>query len=261
MTVHNAAYRTLGLNFLYKAFAVDDLRGALAGVRALGIRGCSVSMPFKEIAVSFVDELDSAAVSIGAINTIVNDSGRLIGYNTDAYGAQVVLARLDLPRASRVLLLGAGGAARAILYALKSLGYSNITVANRSLTRIAAWPNSPDYSFLPWAERHAFVPDIIINSTSVGMTPSTHDIPIGEESVARTRAVFDVVVTPPETRLIQLARAQGKLAICGYEMSLHQAVRQFELYTGHAAPVAKMEECMKQLVGNHQRDPRWDSIR
>ena len=250
MMVHNAAYRALSLNFLYKAFSTDDLPAALAGVRALGIRGCSVSMPFKETAAGLVDELDAAATSIGAINTIVNHQGRLYGYNTDAYGAQQVLARLDLPRDGRLLILGAGGVARAILWAVRSLGYKNIVVTNRSTERLHRWPSSPGWSILPWEERNNYPADLIINATPVGMVPDVDEMPIGDDAIQRSRAVMDVVVTPMETRLIRTARLLGRAVVCGYEMSLQQAARQFELYTGKAAPLQNMEESLRQLLRN-----------
>lgn len=248
MTVHNAAYRAAGLNFIYKAFRVDDIAGALAGVRALGVRGCSVSMPFKEQVVPLLDALDPTAASIGAINTIVNDAGVLTGYNTDVYGAEMVISRLGQPRSSRVLLLGAGGVARAFLYALGSLGYADVTVSNRSTERFASWTERGKFAILPWDDRHQFVADILINATPVGMTPHEDDLPISEDAVARARAVIDVIVTPPETHLLRMARARGKPVATGLEMSLHQAARQFELYTGQAAPLEAMEESLKGLL-------------
>jgi shikimate dehydrogenase len=250
MSVHNAAYRALGLNFLYKAFSTDDLPAALAGVRALGIRGCSVSMPFKETAAGLVDELDVAATAIGAINTIVNDGGRLCGYNTDAYGAQLVLARLDMTRDSRLLILGAGGVARAILWAVRSLGYINIVVTNRSTERLRMWAPSPEWSILPWDERNSYPADLIINATPVGMGPDVDEMPISDEAIQLSRAVMDVVVTPFESRLIRTARTLGRTVVCGYEMSLQQAARQFELYTGKPAPLQNMEESLRHLLGN-----------
>ena len=248
MTIHNAAYRTLGLNYLYKALSTNDLPGALTGVRALGIRGCSVSMPFKEAALALVDELDPAAAAIGAINTIVNDRGRLIGYNTDAYGAHCVLTRLDMPRDSRILILGAGGVARAISWAIKCLGYTNAVVANRSAARMATWPAPLRWPDLAWAERNQHEADLIINTTSVGMEPNADAVPIDDDPIRCSLAVIDVVVSPLETRLIRTARATGRRVICGYELSLQQAARQFELYTGQHAPLSEMEESLRHLI-------------
>jgi shikimate dehydrogenase len=248
MTVHNAAYRALDLNYLYKAMSTDDLPAALAGVRALGIRGCSVSMPFKEAAVGLVDHLDSAAAAIGAINTIVNNRGKLVGYNTDAFGARGVLTQLNLPRHSRILLLGAGGVARAISWAIKSLEYPDVVIANRSADRPTTWPDALQFPTIPWAERNRYDAQLIINTTSIGMAPEVDAMPIGDEAIQRATAVMDVVVTPLETRFIRTAQGFGRTVIRGYEMSLQQAMRQFELYTGQPAPRAQMEDSLRRLL-------------
>jgi shikimate dehydrogenase len=248
MTVHNAAYRALGLNYLYKALSVTDLEGALAGVRALGIRGCSLSMPFKEQSLPLLDELDPAAESIGAVNTVVNESGRLVGYNTDAHGAQVVLAGLNLPTESRVLILGGGGVARAVLYALRSLGYLDIAISNRSPGRLSSWMGTPAPITVLWAARDQFPADLIINATPVGMAPDIGLSPIGEDAIHRAQGVMDVVVTQLKTHFISSALKAGMAVASGSEMSLHQAARQFELYTGHAAPLEAMERAASNFL-------------
>ena len=191
MTVHNAAYRALGLNYLYKSFCVTDLPGALAGVRALGLRGCSLSMPFKEQVLPLLDALDPAAESIGAVNTVVNESGRLVGHNTDAHGAKVVLAGLGLADESCVLILGAGGVARAVLYALESLGYNNIAVSNRTPGRLIDWTGAREPTTVPWADRDQFPADLIINATPVGMAPDADLLPIGEDAFRGETATDD----------------------------------------------------------------------
>ena len=132
ITVHNAGYRALGLNFMYKTFAINDIKGAIIGVRSLGIRGCSVSMPFKEKVIPFLDRLDPLAKKIGAVNTIVNDNGRLIGYNTDVIAVEKSLKPLQIKNDNDIIIFGAGGVSRAILVALKNLKLKNITVANRT---------------------------------------------------------------------------------------------------------------------------------
>lgn len=248
MAVHNAAYRAAGLNFLYKAFGVRDIAGALAAVRTLGIRGCSVSMPFKEQVVPLLDVVDPTAAAIGAVNTIVNDAGVLTGYNTDAYGAEVAIARLEQPRSSRVLLLGAGGVARAFLHALRTLGYADVTVCNRSVDRLSALNGAGTFAMVPWNDRQAFEADLVINATPLGMTPDEDGLPIAEAVVARARAVVDVIVTPPNTRLVRVAQAHSKPVTTGVHMSLHQAARQFELYTDHSAPLRAMEESIADFL-------------
>jgi len=121
ITVHNAGYRALGLNFMYKTFAINDIKGAIIGVRSLGIRGCSVSMPFKEKVIPFLDRLDPLAKKIGAVNTVVNDNGSLVGYNTDVIAVEKSLKQLQIKNDKSIIIFGAGGVSRAILVALKNL--------------------------------------------------------------------------------------------------------------------------------------------
>ena len=250
-TVHNAAYRALGLDFLYKAFGISDIAGAIAGVRALGIRGCSVSMPFKEAVIEYLDELDATAQSIGAVNTVVNDNEYLTGYNTDAYGAQIALQTLDIQSSDRVLLLGAGGAAKAIKYALQQLGIRNVLVSNRTTSKAEKLIEDTDYEMISWPERNQVKADVVINATSVGMQPIVEAMPIDENLLRSCRAVMDVVVSPLESRLIKEATDMGKKVVPGYKMSLHQAAAQFRLYTGEDAPIIIMERAIITLLQPH----------
>jgi shikimate dehydrogenase len=246
-SLHNAAYQALGLNFVYKACQVSDLAGAIAGVRALGIRGCSVSMPFKEKVLSFLDDLDDTAKVIGAVNTIVNQNGRLIGYNTDAVGAEMALEILKASPDESVLLLGAGGVARAILYALRQLGFKNVTVANRNLDRIEALQDILPCTPMEWAERQRDRFNLLINATSIGMNPEPDVMPVEDVMIRSARAVMDVVVSPLETQLIRQAQAAGKQTSPGSLMSLGQAMAQFTLYTGQPAPRQAMEQALREM--------------
>ena len=247
-TLHNIAFAALNLNFIYKAFATTDLAGAITGVRALGISGCSVSMPFKQAVIPFLDNLDETAQSTGAVNTIVNDGGRLTGYNTDLIGAQIVLASLQPQPHESVLILGAGGAARAILVALRQFGYKRVSVANRDVDKIAALNTILPCSTVAWEARAQQPVQLLINATSVGMTPTAELMPIDADFVQSVRAVMDVVVSPLESRLIACARASGKAVAPGYQMSLEQAAAQFTLYTGRAAPRSVMEDGIRALL-------------
>jgi shikimate dehydrogenase len=247
-TLHNAAYQALGLNYLYKAFGIQDIEGAIRGVRALGIRGCSVSMPFKEKVIPFLDALDRTAEVIGAVNTIVNDQQRLIGYNTDAYGAKIVLGDLGLAADDRILLLGAGGAAKAILFALKELRLENMILANRTKDKLDELDPERRYMRIKWEERDQQSVDMIINATSIGMQPDHHQMPVDERLIRRCKAVMDVVISPMESLFVKTARSLGKKIAAGYRMSLHQAAGQFRLYTGRDAPLEVMEKCLFQLL-------------
>lgn len=241
----NAGFRKLNINYVYKAFNLrpGDLPMALAGVRALRIRGCGVSMPFKTETVNYMDSLDSLAEKIGAVNTVVNTAGRLRGYNTDCWGARQVLKKIKGLENKKVVMLGAGGVAQAIACALVTLGASDVTVVNREApagkSLVRKWGFS---GYLPWRKRNGVAGDVLINATPVGMAPHSQHCPVSEDVVDRFSVIMDVVINPLETRLMKLARRRGRRVVPGYEMSLWQAARQFELYTGRAAPVKVMRE-------------------
>lgn len=247
-TLHNMAYGALGLNFIYKAFSITNLEGAMAGVRALGIRGCSVSMPFKQAVIPFLDILDETAKMTGAVNTIVNDGVYLTGFNTDLIGARIVLASLQPQSNERILILGAGGVARAFLVALREMGCRNVAVANRDYEKITALQTIMKCSAIPWHARQERQVHLLINATSIGMTPDVHLMPVDINFIKGTRAVVDVVVSPMETSLIACARDAGKSVVSGYQMSLEQSMEQFYLYTGHVAPRAIMENGIRELL-------------
>jgi len=247
-TVHNAAYQAARLNFIYKAFAVTDVRAAVAAVQALGIRGCSVSMPFKERAAKLVDALDPAAREIGAINTIVNDGGQLTGYNTDMFGALKALQSIKVRKNDRVLIAGAGGVARAIVCALRTCGVHEITVTSRTVARSRTFARALEVSHCAWYERNTADADVRINATPIGMKPDDAQTPFDANVLKACRAVMDVVIDPMETRLIREARKAGAMVAPGYKMALYQAIRQFELYTGKRPPVRVMESAMTSLL-------------
>ena len=249
-TLYNAAYAALGLNFVYKAFEISDLEGALTGVRALNIRGCSVSMPFKEAALPLLDDLDDTARLVGAVNTIVNDAGKLTGYNTDAVGAVKALESIRAKPGDRVLLLGAGGVARAIVFALRQMGFKQVQVSNRDLRRIQRIDSIMPCEIVPWEDRHKAGADLLINATSVGMSPDIDRSPIEAGFLRQTRAVMDVVVSPMDSYLVKLARSLGKDVAPGYLMSLEQMIEQFRLYTGVVPPRDTIEQSLKRLLDN-----------
>ena len=244
--MHTAGYRALDLPFCYVAFAVRDLVGALRGMRALGIRGFGVSMPYKLEVVALCDAVDDVAAQIGAVNTVVNDDGRLVGHNTDWQGALAALERVCPPRGARVLVLGAGGAARAVCFGLVHAG-ARVTLSNRSdeRARALAVDVGGDVDVRPWAERERGTFDAIVNASSLGMTDVDPSSPL--ERIGAP-VVMDIVYKPIETALVARARAAGARVVHGGHMLLHQAARQFELYTGHAAPLEAMERALLAAV-------------
>lgn len=255
--IHNAAFNELGLDLVYVAFTVEDLGSALAGMRALkNFRGMSVTIPHKIEAMNHVDEVAEVDRSIGSINTIINEDGRLIGLGTDGPGALKALldAGVDLD-GKNVLMLGAGGAARAIAFTLarnacpamisildvnESL-LQGLTHDLRSGTETVIESEQMNAGSLEKAMQRA---DLIINCTPVGMHPHEGVSLVPIKCFRDGQVVFDVVYTPLETRLLADARSRGLVAISGVEMFINQAVMQFEHFTGVKAP----EEVMRRVV-------------
>jgi shikimate dehydrogenase len=229
---HNFLYDELGLDYVYKAFAPTDLSGAIAGVRALGIRGCAVSMPFKEACIPLIDDMDSSASAIGSVNTIVNSAGHLRAYNTDYSAVAQLLRSHRIPPDYDFAILGSGGMAKAVVAALRDTGFRSGHVIARS--EAAGRGLSKQYGFAYAAELGALQPRLIINATPLGMAggPGANHLSFDPGVVAGADVVFDVVAFPAETPLISLAREIGKKTISGAEVIALQAAEQFVLYTG-----------------------------
>lgn len=247
ITVHNAGYRHLGLDFFYKAIRAEAIGPVIEAVRTLDFRGCSVSMPFKLEVIPLLDSIDPTAAAVGAVNTVVNDHGRLTGFNTDVTGARRALETLGNGPLGRVLVMGGGGAARAVLAALIDLGASDIKVALRDPARGAALGDSFDVEIVPWGDSPLPAADLLVNASPVGMAPGVDDMPVPETYFDGVRAIMDVVATPAETKLLRIARERGIMAADGITMTLHQAAEQFELYTGERAPIDVMRAAFERL--------------
>ncbi|WP_420854396.1 shikimate dehydrogenase [Sorangium cellulosum] len=247
--MHLAGYRALGLDFTYIPFSVTDVEGATRGMRALGIRGLGVSMPYKQAVIPLLDEIDPVAARIGAVNTIVNDEGRLKGYNTDWIGAVRALEEVAQLGGARVLLLGAGGAARAVAFGLAERGAS-VTVANRDLDKARQLAAAIGGAAAP-LDREAFSADhdVLVNATSRGMADVDPRSPVPEEALREDLLVMDIVYKPMLTELVEAARRRGATAVHGGRMLLHQAAEQFRLYTGREPPLAAMDEALRGQLG------------
>ncbi|GAA1757265.1 shikimate 5-dehydrogenase [Agromyces humatus] len=237
---HNFLYDELGLNFIYKAFTTDDVEGAVRGIRALGIRGCSVSMPFKEAVIPLVDVMEESAAAIESVNTIVNDDGVLTASNTDYEAIAQLIAEHSLDPASRVLVRGSGGMAKAVVAAFRGAGFDDLTVLARNAVAGPALAAKYGYAWVA-AEGAAATDDpalgfdIIVNVTPLGMNGTDAEVlSFSPSSVERASVVFDVVAFPAETPLVVAGRAAGKRVISGAEVIALQAARQFERYTGVA---------------------------
>jgi len=256
--IHNAAFQKLGLNYVYLAFQVEDVEGALRGLRALGnLRGASVTIPHKVAVLPYLDEIEPTARHIGSVNTIVVERGRLIGYNTDASGAIRALQTGGVTLEGRhVLMLGSGGAARAIAFALAAgLGVARLTVLGvddkerdglvadlraRTALRIEAGQVTEE------ALRRGIKDSaVLIHCTPLGMHPKIQDTCVPAALLGPHLTVMDIVYNPLETRLLREARAAGCRTIRGLEMFLNQAAAQFELWTGQAAPTDVMRSVLE----------------
>ncbi len=260
--IHNAAFEALELNYVYVAFRVEDIAGAVAGLRAFGnFRGLSVTIPHKVSIMQHLDTIDEGARNIGSVNTVVKEDGVLRGTSTDGPGALKALNDYGVEIAGRqVLVLGSGGAARAVTFALAmSERPPEITILGvipdelEKLVRdlkdktpaCVSGGNLNDKS-LRQAVGGA---DVVIHCTPVGMHPKTEDTLIPKKLLRREQAVFDIVYTPRKTRLLKEAEAVGCLTIPGMEMFVNQAVLQFELWTGQRAPVNVMRKIVEERLG------------
>ncbi len=250
--MHNAAFVSQGLDFVYLAFDVlaEDLTAAVAGLRALGAVGANVTVPHKERVISLLDDVEPLAERIGAVNTIVNRGGRLIGHNTDVHG---FLSALESgwgrgPAGARCLVIGAGGAARAVIAGLSSGGAAEIWLYNRTAARAgdlcreaSTWSAVPT-RVLSESDLLSFGPraDLIVNATSVGLDEKVKGTPVPVDIFRGGQTVMDIVCSTRTTPLLAAADIRGAVALDGYEMLVQQAARSYELWTGRTAPVQLM---------------------
>lgn len=238
--MHNAAFAQAGYNGVYTAFQVKDLPNALAGIRALSIHGCSVTIPHKVAVIDLLDEVDPMARRIGAVNTIVNIGGRLSGFNSDSPGAMAALLERTPIAHRRVAVVGAGGAARALAHGIAEQG-GHLTIVNRSADKGLLLANALAVDFCPLADFSGVGFDILVNTTSVGMAPEIDQMPIGHACLRPGLTVMDIVYNPLETRLLKAAREAGCTVVDGVAMFVHQGACQFERWTGQKAPVQLMK--------------------
>ncbi len=239
--MHNAAFVATGQNAYFTAFAVADLASAVAGVRALGIAGVSVTLPHKTEVIKYLDWISPEAREIAAINTIVNRQGQLCGYNTDVAGAINALAKRVNLAGKRVLIIGAGGAARALVYGAVKAG-AEVGIVNRTPERGLKLAGEFGAKFLIPSELVEFAPEVLVNTTSQGMTPHVNALPIAEEFLNSSMVVMDIVYNPLKTRLLRAAEKSGAVTVDGLEMFVGQGALQFELWTGGKAPLKVMRE-------------------
>ena len=247
-TMHNAAFQAKRVNAVYLPCETANLRDFMSFAEALGLQGFSVTMPFKRAVIQQLDWLDPLARQIGACNTVALQRDNWMGWNTDAAAVIEVLTKRLRLAGSRILILGAGGAARAAAFALRAEGAEVLLAARReAATRSLARQVSAQA--VSWSSANNQDVDAVINATPVGMAPHTEGLPI-DLSRLRVRVVFDMVYYPLETRFLAEARGRGLITISGIEMLVAQGARQFEIWTGQAAPRALMEQAVRHALSH-----------
>lgn len=251
--MHNAGYETLGIDreFVYVGAHVRPtyLDEAVRGFRGLNIHGISVTIPHKTTIIDYIDAIDETAQKIGAVNTIVNEEGILKGTNTDWLGVVIPLEKVTEIKDKTVALLGAGGAARSVVYGILKQG-GRVTIFNRTVetAKQLADEFSCEYASFDEFEKVKNM-EIIFNATSVGLHPNENQTPLPKEYITDKHIIFDAIYSPYETQLLKDAKEQGATIIHGLEMLLYQGIAQFKLFSGHEAP----EDVMRKVLSSSFR--------
>ena len=253
--IHNKAFQELGLDFVYVAFRVnsDMLGKAIDGVRAFNIHGLNITIPHKVRVLKYLDIVDDLVRNIGAVNTIANDGGRLIGYNTDGEGALRALVKGGVPLSGKkVVVLGAGGAARAIVYFVAKEKPSSIMILNRTIEKADELAENVSTKTGMWVRAKKLLnqslrdemqdADLVINCTSVGMAPDVSETPVPKGLLRKDIVFMDIIYNPIETRLLKEAKEAGAMTISGVDMFVYQAASAFEIWTDKKAPVDVMRQ-------------------
>ena len=245
--MHNRAFAAIGYNGVYLAFRIKDLDSAVKSIKALNFKGVSITLPHKVAIMEYLDEVDVKAATIGAVNTIVNQKGKLIGYNTDCHGALEALRTKTTIDGKSVAIIGAGGAARAIGFGLVSAG-GRVTILNRSQPNGERLAADLEAEFLPLSDCQPQRYEVLINTTPIGMHPETDATPIPKKNLSKEMVVMDIVYNPLKTRLLKEAEGKKCRTINGVSMFVFQGAHQFELWTGKKAPIDIMQNSVLEAL-------------
>ncbi|MBZ0199815.1 MAG: shikimate dehydrogenase [Ignavibacteriaceae bacterium] len=264
--IHNIAIELKKLDYIYLPFDVPaaSLHNAVEGMNALGIKGYNVTIPHKESIIQYLNNVSEEASTVGSVNTVLNDHGKLSGYNTDVHGVLETLNPYkDEITGSQICVIGAGGAARAVIYTLiRHFKPQKIYLINRTEGRADSLKTyfSAKMKFDAFITRELFPPDLvevfrdsklIINATPVGMFPENDDtISTLEDSFIKNQIVFDLVYNPTKTKLLQIAEQQGAIALGGLKMLIHQAAKAFEIWTGEQVPIEELERSLQLYLSD-----------
>ncbi|WP_303238059.1 shikimate dehydrogenase [uncultured Bilophila sp.] len=253
--MHNTAFRTLGLPGVYLSWPVEPgrLPAFMDAVRLLDIRGCSITIPHKVDVLPLLDAMTDGVREMGACNTLYRDGEKICGENTDVIGFMAPLRAHRLSPETRVLLLGAGGVSRAAVAGLRRLGLTDIAVTNRRRERAEALAEEFGLSSIPWEARGDVRADLVINTTSLGMTGAQErETPYPSEGFRGTGIAYDLVYTPFRTRFLHEAEAAGWNTLSGLDMFIAQGDAQFRLWTGRRLPPEAVEAVKAALYGTGQ---------
>ncbi|GEN34605.1 MULTISPECIES: shikimate dehydrogenase [Aneurinibacillus] len=265
--MHNRAFAELGVNFHYAAFDIDpgQVREAVAAIRALGLRGVNVTIPYKVAVMDYLDEVEEEAKAIGAVNTIVNEGGKLIGYNTDGRGfvrSLIEETGIDVKRQSAILV-GAGGAARGVAVSLLRAGLPSLAIANRTeekaerlAEQLQAMNPQARIAALPMKEIADALTDatLLVQTTSIGMHPNIDASPVAAEALHERLLVSDLIYNPLETKLLRDAKEKGARIHHGLGMFIYQGALSFEYWTGQPAPVEAMRKAVSDALYSRRQE-------
>lgn len=260
-TMHNAAFKHLQMDYVYVPFHVlkENLQNAVEGAKALGMKGLNVTIPHKREVINYLDELDTAAELIGAVNTIKFDERISKGFNTDGLGAVMAIEEVRSVKGKKIIILGAGGAARAICFQLLLNGTGNVLIINRTLENACQLKDdllrnfSAEVTCLKLDEKleeELKDTDVLINTTPVGMHPHEHQKPIvNEDMIHQGLLVNDIVYNPLKTGLLKEAEKAGAMTISGVRMLIYQGVEAFRIWTGINPPLEVFEKALMRELG------------
>lgn len=246
--MHNNMFTEMNINAVYVAFCVDNIERAVMSIRELGIKGASVTIPFKKEVIEFLDDIDDLAKEIGAVNTIINKNGKLYGLNTDCAGAVNPLKKISELKDRNVFIFGAGGAARAIAFGIKN-EQGKIHIINRTASKGRSLAQHVHGHFIPLSEINLEKADIIINTTSLGMFPDVAGTPVKPEQLKNHMTVMDIVYNPLKTRLLKDAEKAGCKIVDGLSMFVEQGACQFKLFTGQSPSRELMKKSVLKAMG------------
>ena len=225
---HNTAYKLMNLNYLYIPLKFENLNNLKLILNKFNIHGCSVSMPFKEKVLKYLDKKDLSTIETKAANTLVFKNGLIKGYNTDYYATKVIMKKINLKKNDTILLLGSGGAARSIYEYIKKIKLKNIYICARNTSKFNNWNKTNNSLIITWKKRNEIKSSLLINATPIGMKSKI--IPVSSSKIKNYKSILDLVINS-KSSLKKIAKKNNVKYYGGLEFSFYQACRQFEIYT------------------------------